>query len=139
MRLVTANVCQSPTHVDRGDGVAAPCRRPLWGGDGHANMGGLTFEHPMCSRCWHMHQAFHGVYVTMKANPAASTIDNEGLARLFISRGLDAEPLPEVGSERPWATFPAEWTESPLPDWAKPQASLESLTAPDCIPDWMQP
>ena len=29
VRLREENVCQSPIPVDRGDGVAEPCRRPL--------------------------------------------------------------------------------------------------------------
>lgn len=110
VRLRAENVCQSPILVDRGDGVAEPCRRPLWGGDGLVNCGDLSHDCALCSRCWHVWNGFNGPYVTMKANPAAATVSNEGLARLFISRGLDAEPLPPVGSHVPGA----------FPNWLAP-------------------
>lgn len=123
VKLCEENVCRSPILVDRGPGrEPGKCGRPLWGGDGYANCGGVTHEHAMCSRCWHQWNAFHGPYVTMKANPAAATIDNTGLARLFITRGLDADPLPEVGAELP-DVFPAEWEgdegnrSDPVPDF----------------------
>lgn len=108
VRLRVENVCQSPVHVDRGDGVAEPCRRPVWGGDGLVNVGDFTHDVPLCSRCWHVWNAFHGPYITMKANPAAASLSNEGLARLFISRGLDAEPLPPIGAHQP-DHFPDDW------------------------------
>lgn len=107
-RLQTEHACQSPILVDRGDGVGEPRRRPLWGGDGIANFGGVTHEHPMCSQCLHLWNAMHGPYVTLKANPAAANIDNTGLARLFITRGLDAAPLPDIGSDVP-DYMPEDW------------------------------
>lgn len=110
VRLREENVCQSPIPVEQGDGTVGPCRRPLWGGDGLVNVGDLSHEHPMCSFCFHQWMAFHSPYVAMKANPAAATISNEGLVRLFITRGLDAEPLPPVGAHVPDA----------FPDWLDP-------------------
>lgn len=109
VRLRTENTCQSPIPVDQGDGTAGPCRRPLWGGNGLVNVGDLSHDHAMCSWCFHQWVAFHSPYVLMKANPAAASISNEGLARLFISRGLDAEPLPDPRALIPGA-FPS-WLE----------------------------
>lgn len=74
---------------------AKRCQRPIWG-DGFVNVGAGPVWFGLCSQCWHEWCAFHGPYQTMKANPAAATIDNEGLARLFITRGLDAKPLPPI-------------------------------------------
>jgi hypothetical protein len=87
-----AHRCQRPTPVDRGPGEEpGPCRRAMWG-DGFVD----GEWHGLCSACWHEWNAFHGRFQTMKANPAAAKIDNAGLARLFITRGLDAAPLPPV-------------------------------------------
>jgi hypothetical protein len=83
------------------------CSRPVWG-DGCVLLGSGNREFDMCSFHWHEWNAFHGDYVTLKANPAAATIDDTGLARLFITRGLDAEPLPPVGNDVP-DTFPGDW------------------------------
>lgn len=106
---IVGRTCTNEEPIDRGDGVAGPCRRPVWG-DGMVRDGLGNQRHDLCSRCWHMDQAFHGPYVTFKANPAASSISNEGLARLFVTRGLDAEPLPPVGAHVPGA----------FPDWLDP-------------------
>ena len=73
------------------------------------NVGDLVHDVPLCSRCWHTWCAFHGPYVTMKANPAASSISNEGLARLFITRGLEAPPLPDSSAH------------VQFPDWLDPR------------------
>jgi hypothetical protein len=104
-RLRTATVCASDKLVDRGPGrPPGPCTRPAWGnGSGIQGRGA-----GLCSRCWHEWNAIHGVYRTLRANPAAADISNEGLARLFITRGLDAEPLPELGTHLP-DTLPASW------------------------------
>lgn len=136
VRLRTENMCQSPVPVDSGDGTVRKCGRPLWGGDGLVNVGDLSHEHAMCSFCFHQWMAFHSPYVAMKANPAAATISNEGLARLFITRGLDAKPLPEIGSDRPFDTFPAEWDPQSILYEDEPAGGDVGVT-PDTIPDWM--
>jgi hypothetical protein len=60
--------CQSDQRV---------CNRPVWG-DGRVD--GEWYG--LCSRCWHEHNAFHGHYVTLQANPAAAKLDGTGIQRL---------------------------------------------------------
>lgn len=91
--------CTSDIPVDRGDGVAAPCRRPVW-----ITVGVWGEDHALCSKCWHMRMAMFGPYTMLQANPAAAHLDDVGIQRLTFS---DQE-LPELGSGRP-DVFPAEW------------------------------
>ncbi len=92
-------VCASDIPVDRGDGVAAPCTRPVW-----ITVGVWGEDHELCSRCWHMRQAFFGPYTMVQANPAAAKLDDIGIRRLTFHQGL-----PEVGAHGP-DTFPEDWT-----------------------------
>lgn len=99
VHLRTSQCCQSDVHVDRGDGVAEPCKRPMWG-DGYVD--GKWYG--MCSRCWHLWCTMHGHYTMLQANPAAAKIDETGIARLTFS---DQPKLPAFD-----CTFPAEWTDA---------------------------
>lgn len=81
---IVGRVCQSKTLVDRGDGVAERCKRPVWG-DGRVD--GEFYGY--CSRCWHQYNAFHGHYRTMQANPAAAKLDVIGIQRLTFTERSD--------------------------------------------------
>lgn len=107
VRLI-GKTCQSPrTNVARMAGHTAHgareiseghCTRPMWG-DGR-----VDGEHyGLCSQCWHEHNAFHGHYVTMQANPAAAKLDAFSIKSLTFGA-----TLPDVGAHQP-DTFPADW------------------------------
>lgn len=88
--------CQSDVPVDDGAGRAVQCRRPIWG-DGRVLTGKGNMRHDMCSRCWHMHNAFYGQYTTMQANPAAAKLDPTGIQRLtFHGEGHEPETDDEL-------------------------------------------
>jgi hypothetical protein len=71
-----------------GDRRIERCKRPVWG-DGRVDGEFYGF----CSRCWHEHNAFHGHYTTMQANPAAAKLDGTGIQRLTFGATLpDAPP-----------------------------------------------
>lgn len=73
---LTGRTCKSPYGPVTEKG-RQPCRRPVWG-DGTVD--GLFYG--FCSRCWHLHNAFDGHYVTMRANPAAALLNDAATRRL---------------------------------------------------------
>ena len=85
--------CCSPYHDHEGG-----CKRPVWG-DGRVD--GEFYGY--CSRCWHLHNCFHGHYTTMQANPAAAKLDGVGIQRLTFGA-----TLPAVGAHQP-DVFPESW------------------------------
>lgn len=83
-------------------GELVRCGRPVWGdGQGVRGQG-----EGLCSRCWHEHNAFHGAYTTMTANPAASLLSGSKIEQMSDLFG--GNELPAVGAERP-DTFPEDW------------------------------
>jgi hypothetical protein len=110
-RIVGA-VCESTTLVDHGPGNGyGRCTRPVWG-DGYVS----GVWRGMCSRCWHVYNAFHGDWQTMRANPASHLLGEEGIRRLTFTRG-DTDPLPALGADRDWdgelrALTPEQTTEA---------------------------
>lgn len=102
-RLRAASRCRQvrhagPEHARR----TTRCSRGVWG-DGHILSGKGNEYYGYCSRCWHEWAAFHSPYTTFQANPA-SLLNTGNVNTLRFG-----DALPEVGSERPWDTFPEEW------------------------------
>lgn len=90
---IVGRTCESPFHHAEGG-----CRRPVW----------MAFEFRgdvlcYCSRCWHLHNALYGKYVTMQANPAAAKLGS-GLG------GLDKTAIDSLTFGEYIDTFPPEWT-----------------------------
>lgn len=85
--------------VHRGFGQ---CKRPVWG-DGTLNVQGFVQEHNMCSQCWHNWNAFHGIYVTFKANPASLlNASNVDVLRFQTGNELPESDVPD--------NFPDYWS-----------------------------
>ncbi len=78
------------------------CRRPVWG-DGRVD--GEWYG--LCSRCWHEHNAFHGVYLTMQANPAAAKLSLAAIRDHWL-----------YGGQRlPYTLPPGTCPDAPPADW----------------------
>lgn len=67
------------------------CGRPVWG-DGKVD--GIQFS--LCSRCWHAWCAVHGPYRLLQVNPAAASVTDDGLERLFVNRSLTGDQTDET-------------------------------------------